>query len=273
MSRSLSSLESKLILRLEWEKKPVVNIEETSQILEISPDYARLVLHRLASDGWLKPIVPGKYELIPAERGEYAFPDTNPFFIGSHIVSPYYFSFATSAYHYGLTTQAPLTVYIATNGGKTKRRLVREKIYQTVNLPEKKFFGFDEVDAYGQNVIMASVEKTILDSLDKPKYAGDIPEVATMLWRGRNRIDWEKMNGQAERFGTKSLNQRLGYLISLLNLEIPKSILNELLAQIGSNTCYLGQLSRWDRGGDYDPVWKVVENIPRRILLADIDIS
>jgi predicted transcriptional regulator of viral defense system len=272
MPRSLSSLESQLILRLEWEKKQVVNIQETAQILDISPDYARLVLHRLASDGWLKAILPGKYELIPAERGEYAFPDTNPFFIGSHIVSPYYFSFATAAFHLGLTTQASQTVYIATKGGKTMQRLVREKTYQLVNLPEKKFFGFKETDAYGQNVWMAGVEKTILDSLDKPKYAGDIPEITTMLWRGRNRIDWEELVSQSMRFRSRSLHQRLGYLVSLLNLEMPASILNDLAAQVSSNTCYLGSLSRWGRGGEYDPDWQVVANIPRQHLLADIEI-
>ena len=273
MTRSLSALESKLILRLEWEKQQVVNIRETSQILGISSDYARLVLHRLAADGWLKPIVPGKYELIPAERGEHAFPDTNPFFIGSHLVSPYYFSFATSAYHLGLTTQASQTVYIATKGGKTIQRRVREKTYQVINLPDAKFFGFEETEAYGQKVMIATVEKTILDSLDKPKYAGDIPEITTMLWRGRNRIDWVKLKSQAQCFKTKSLIQRLGCLVSMLGLDVPEPALNELLAQVGSNTCYLGRLSRWGRGGDYDPVWKVVKNIPQEHLLADTVIT
>jgi predicted transcriptional regulator of viral defense system len=68
---------------LEWEKKPTVTIQEAQAILGISNNHARQVLHRLAQDKWLARIVPGSYELIPAERGEYAFPDTNPLFIGS----------------------------------------------------------------------------------------------------------------------------------------------------------------------------------------------
>lgn len=36
MSRFLSALESQLILRLEWEKQPVVTIEETMAILGVS---------------------------------------------------------------------------------------------------------------------------------------------------------------------------------------------------------------------------------------------
>ena len=106
MSRSLSPLESKLILYLEWEKQPIVTIEDAARVLNISKDYARKVLQRLTRNKWLAPITPGKYELIPAERGEYAFPDTNPLFIGSHLVTPYYFSYATAGYYHGLTTQA-----------------------------------------------------------------------------------------------------------------------------------------------------------------------
>ena len=114
MSRPLSALESQLILRLEWEKQPVVTIEEAMAILDVSYDQARQVLSRLARRRWLAPIVPGKYELIPAERGEHAFTDTNPLFIGSVLVIPYYFSYATAAFFHGLSTQAAATVYIAT---------------------------------------------------------------------------------------------------------------------------------------------------------------
>jgi predicted transcriptional regulator of viral defense system len=254
---------------MEWEKKKVIDVNSTAQILGISAEYARVVLHRLDSDHWLKQIVPGQYELIPVERGEHAFPDTNPFFIGSHLVSPYYFSYATSGYHHGLTTQSPGRIYIATKDGFTRMRIVRGNEYQVVNLPEAKFFGFTEVDAYGQPVQMAEIEKTILDSLDRPQYAGDIPEVATMLWRGRNRLNWEKLSLQAEPFGSKSLNQRLGYLLNTLNLEIPAPALNRLAAGGGRTTCYLGALSRWGKGGDFDPTWNVVDNIPRTVLLAD----
>lgn len=52
-------------------------------ILDCSYDHARQVLHRLTHRRWLAPITPGKYELIPARRGEHAFTDANPPFIGS----------------------------------------------------------------------------------------------------------------------------------------------------------------------------------------------
>jgi predicted transcriptional regulator of viral defense system len=272
MSRPLSPLESKLILTLEWEKQPVVTIEDAARVLNISKDYARKVLQRLTRDKWLAPITPGKYELIPAERGEYAFPDTNPLFIGSHLITPYYFSYSTAGYYHGLTTQASHTVYIATKEGKTRQMLVREKIYQIIRQPEHHFFGFEEISAYGSQVMMAYPEKTVIDSLHRPIYSGDIPEIATMIWRGRNSFQWDRLREFALRFNSKSLIQRVGYLVELLAIPGSELFRNELLASIGSNTCYLGQLSRWGKGGEFSQKWKIVDNVPRHLLMAEIEV-
>jgi predicted transcriptional regulator of viral defense system len=273
MSRSLSPLEAKLILYLEWEKQPIVTIAEAARVLAISKDYARKVLHRLSRDQWLAPIIPGKYELIPAERGEYAFPDTNPFFIGSHLVTPYYFSFATAAYYHGLTTQASQAVYIATSEGKTHKMLVREKLFQIIRLPKHLFWGFDDFDAFGSQIMMAKPEKTILDSIHRPIYSGDIPEIAIMLWRGRNSLQWDQLGEFALRFKSKSLLQRLGYLVELLAIPVGIPFRDKLLANIGNNTCYLGQPSRWPKGGEFNRTWKVVDNVPRQELMAEIEVN
>ena len=273
MPRSLSSLESRLILHLEWEKQPVVTIEETMAILGCSYDHARQVLHRLAQRHWLARITPGTYELIPAERGEHAFPDTNPLFIGSTLVEPYYFSFATAAFFYGLSTQAAATVYIATTVRKGRRLLtVRGKSYRLVVQPAHKFFGAVEVDAYGSRVMMAKPEKTVVDALDQPAYAGDIPEIAAMLWRGRNQLDWNRLAEYALRIKSQALGQRLGYLADLLHLPLETPARDRLLDGLGKSTPYLGRSGRWGTGGEYDATWRIVDNVPRQELLAEIEV-
>ncbi len=273
MIRTLSALESRLILRLEWDKKPTVTIQEAQAILGISYNHVRLVLHRLAQDKWLARIVPGTYELIPAERGEYAFPDTNPLFIGSTLASPYYFSYATAAFFHGLSTQASTIVYIATTHGKSQQRLVRDKAYRLVVQPEHKFFGEIEVDAYGSRVKMAGPEKTILDSLDHPKYAGGIPEVVAMLVQAKGRLNWKQLAEYASRFESRALVQRLGYLVDLLELSMPSAARKTLKAQVGHGIAYLGQPRQWHTGGSYDAAWQVVDNVPRHELLAETKVQ
>jgi predicted transcriptional regulator of viral defense system len=273
-NRSLSPLESRLILRLEWDKQAVVTAEDVGDILHVSPDHARQILHRLARDRWLSQIRPGKYELIPAERGEYAFDDPNPLFIGSVLVEPYYFSYATAAFFHGLTTQAALTVFIATTQPRPRRMLVRKKEYRLVFQPAHKFFGWKLVNAYGSQVNMAEPEKTLLDSLDRPRYVGDIPEVATMLWRGKSNLDWDRLADYAVRFNSQALIQRLGYLLDQLDLRVADNIRGKLLAELGGkNKCYLGQPRKWGVGGEYSSTWQVVNNIPRHILLAEIEMQ
>lgn len=273
MSRSLSPLESKLILHLEWEKQPVVTVEEAMSILGCSYNHARQVLHRLVKRRWLAPITPGKYELIPAERGEHAFADTNPLFIGSTLVAPYYFSFATAAFFHGLSSQASAIVYIATNVRKGRRLLtVRGKTYRLVLQPPHKFFGSVEVSAYGSRVMMADPEKAVVDSLDQPDYAGDIPEIAAMLWRGRHRLDWSRLAEYALRFKSQALVQRLGYLADLLQLPIDAPSRAGLLAGLSQSTAYLGRPSRWGTGGKYNPSWRIVDNVPRGEILAETEV-
>ena len=272
MSRPLSPLESKLILHLEWEKQPTVTIKETMQILDCSYDHARQILHRLAQHQWLSPIAPGKYEFIPADRGVHAFVDSNPLFVGSTLVKPYYFSYATAAYFYGLSTQASATVYIATNAGRLRLLSVRDKDFQIVVQPAYKFFGAVEVDAYGSRVMMADLEKTLVDCLDRSLFAGGIPEVTAMLWRGKDRFDWNRLTDYALRFQSQSLIQRLGYLIDALPIPVSHPIREKLIAQIGKSTSYLDRRKRQDQKGEYNATWHIVDNVPHRELVSEIEV-
>jgi predicted transcriptional regulator of viral defense system len=273
LTGALRPLESALILHLERAKQMVVTIEDTMDILDCSYNYARQTLHRLKERRWLAPITPGTYELIPAERGEHAFPDTNPLFIGSTLVEPYYFSFATAAFFHGLSTQASATVYVATTVRKGRRLLtVRGKRYRLVVQPDHKFFGATEVDAYGSQVMMARPEKTVVDALDRPEYAGDVPEIAAMMQRGQGQLDWSRLAEYALRLRSQALVQRLGYLADLLDVRMEPDVRGRLLAGVGKSTTYLGRTSRWGTGGDYDANWRIVDNVPRRELLAEVKV-
>jgi len=273
MSRSLSPSESKLILHLEWEKQAIVTIEDAMEILGCSYDRARQVLSRLARKRWLAPVKPGTYELIPAERGEHAFPDPNPLLVGHTLVEPYYFSYSTAAFFHGLSSQAAATVYIATTTRARRAQInVRGTTYRLVRQTPRKFFGATEVSAYGTSVMMADLEKTMVDCLDRPTHAGGMPEVAAMMARGRHRLNWTVVSEYALRFGIQSLVQRLGYLADVLDIHLPQEDRARLLGAVGKSYTYLGQTARWGTGGKHVPVWQLVVNIPRQELFSEIEI-
>jgi predicted transcriptional regulator of viral defense system len=118
---------------------------------------------------------------------------------------------------------------------------------------------------------MAEPEKTVLDCLDRPVYAGGIPEVAGMLWQGQGRLDWPKLAGYALRYKSQALVQRLGCLIDLLGLSAPAQARDALLTHVGRAR------PTWDNpsseaGGTYHAAWHLMANIPREALLADIEV-
>ena len=149
---------------------------------------------------------------------------------------------------------------------------VRGKTYRLVVLAAHKFFGAVEVDAYGGRVMMAEPGKTVVDALDRPAYAGDVPEIAAMLRRGQNRLNGERLADYALRFRSQALVQRLGYLLDLLRWPLEASIRERLLAAVGQSTCYLGRPNRWGTGSDYDRTWRIVDNVPRQELLSEIEV-
>jgi len=149
---------------------------------------------------------------------------------------------------------------------------VRDKDYRLIYQPPHKFFGAVAVEAYGSPVQMAEPEKTLIDALDQPAYAGDIPEIAAMMRRGQERLDWERVIAYALRFDTQTLVQRLGYLSDNLHLPLSSVQRTRLQTAIGKSTCYLGRPGQWGTGGDYEASWRIINNIPPAALLAEIEV-
>lgn len=217
----------------------------------------------------------GVYTFIPASYGyEERFPVMEPLLVGSKLVEPYYFSYATANPYYGFTTQMPSTYFIATT--KKKPRYVWRNVgFQFVNLSKKKFFGFKEIDVNGVEVKMAEPEKAIVDSLDKIGYAGGIEEIVRVVYRGVTRINKEKLVTYAVKMDSHALCQRLGFILSFLEfnklIEPPFKVKKRLLANIGKAPVYLAP-SR-PRRGVFSSEWKIVKNLTDRELLREVEAT
>lgn len=268
--RTLSDLESKLVMELEWQEKQIVTLQDVVAILSCSYNHARKLVHQLETKRWLDRLTPGKYQFIPASRGSQAVPDMNPLFAGSVLVEPYYFSYATANHFYGFSPQVPAVVYVATT--RTKRPTeIRDVDYRFVTLKPAKFFGFREARVYTARVMMAEPEKAIVDSLDRMDCAGGIAEIAQVVHTAYSKIDLFKLTDYALRMESRALAQRLGYLIETVSGPLPKDVAEKLLKGIGHSKIYLGVIARWGAGGDYNARWQVVVNVPERQLFGEIE--
>ena len=268
MKRTLSQNESKVILDLEWRGQKTVTLAEIHDALACSEGYARFMVHQLVKKGWLERLRPGLYQLVPAERGREGVADTNPLTAGAVLVSPYFFSFGTACTQHGLTEQVFSEVFVVTRV-RRKPQIVRGKRYVFVPVPEERFFGFAEQQVLGAPVQMATVERALVDALDRPRYAGGIGEVSRIVARSARRVSWKVLLDYLRRFGVSALTQRLGYLLELNGALVPSEVLTLLHDLIRpGNKVVLGPGSKWGRHGSLSRAWGVIENVPRDVLVA-----
>jgi len=254
--RSLSKRESEVVLELEWSGRWCVTVRDVSSLLNCSYDYARKISQRLVKKRWFEPIGRGRYLLIGASSGKEGIPSANALLTGSFLVEPYYFSYSTSNAFYGFSTQMPATVYIATTKNRHPVRIGNIR-YRFVVLSERKFFGFENVRVFDVNVLMADREKSIVDSVDKIRYAGGIGEVSDVLKNGAGRADMDRMVDYAVRMGSGSLIQRLGFLLEDMGMEFDEET---LLEHMGRGTAFLDP--HGEKKGKFHKKWRIISNIP-----------
>jgi predicted transcriptional regulator of viral defense system len=132
----------------------------------------------------------------------------------------YFVSWHAALWHYGLIDQQSRTVTVAVVRRKRDVQLGASRIH-FVRLSPRKFFGYKTIDDLEWPVQMATVSRAIIDSFDHPEYVGPnalVVEALRRAWVG-NHLDPEELVDDALRFGSPTLNRRLGFFMELL--EIP----------------------------------------------------
>jgi predicted transcriptional regulator of viral defense system len=268
MERSLSGNEAKVILELEWRGQSTITLAELRRSLGASESYGRYLAHRLVRKGWLERLRPGLFQLVPADRGREGVADTNPLTAGSVLVDPYFYSFGTAFFHHGLTEQVFAEIYLACRR-RRRPEVIRGKRYLFALVPERRFFGFQEVAVLGDKVQMASAERAVLDAIDRPRYAGGIGEVSGIVARAAGRVSWKVMIQLLRRWESSALVQRLGFFLDLHQSGIPQEVRGTLLGLLRPQSkVHLGSRSKWGTAGKLIPAWNVVENVPRDLLVS-----
>lgn len=273
--RKLSPEESRLVALWEAEKKTTIRAMDVKSALRCSLDYAYFLLHNLERKKWLERIDTGIYQFVPAAYGyPEKIPPANALVVGAAFVEPYYFSYYTSNSHYGFTTQIPFTLFIATT--KKKPNVEWQGVtFNFVTLSKCKFFGYRLERVFDVEVYMAEPEKSLVDSFDKPHYAGGIEQLARIAWRGLARVDQNKLVDYALRMKSHALVQRLGFVVDFLSREglvkpLPSGLRNLLQDGVGRTPIYLDP--RKPKTGSFYKEWRVVCNLSRDQLLSEIEV-
>ncbi len=232
-------------------------VNEVIKELKIPREVLWVLLSRLEQQGRIERIEKGKYMVIPlgVEKGKYTL---NEFTLGNIVVDPCIIAYWSALHHHGLTEQIPLTIFIQTTSRKKKQNLKIFGIpYKIIRVKPEKIFGTEKLWLDETEILITNKEKTIVDCLDKPKYAGGIIEVAKALQE--KSIDLEKIKDYAIELNNSAVTRRLGYLCD--KLEIPIELdYNKMKKYLKKVRNYIPLDPTMPHEGSKDTKWQVIVN-------------
>lgn len=190
------------------------------------PDSSESALKQLLSDmvkrGLLMRLKKGLYYIIPYEQ------EVDTFMPDWHLIAEdltkgtdHYIGYYSALQIHNLITQPSLKEQIVTARQIRPSSLsIKNVSFQFIYHNKDHFFGAKKIWIDSFNKVMCSdLEKTFVDCLFKPNYAGGIAEVARAIYSSKDKIKYDKLFDYVTRFKSQAVIKRLGFLLETLEVE------------------------------------------------------
>lgn len=244
-----------------------------SLAFEALPDSKKSSVRELLSDmtrrGLLMRLKEGIYCIIPYEQDASIFM-LNWHLIAEHIVNDaqHYIAYYSALQIHNLITQPSLKEQIVVSRQLRPSQITIKGIpFQFIYHNSKHFFGSKKtwIDNYNK-VICSDLEKTIIDCLFRPDYAGGIVEIAKAIYLSKDKIDYIILMNYIKRFDSQAVVKRLGFLLELL--DIKTDIIQDL--QQLKTASYVRLDTELPEGGKLIKRWSIQENLDSETILSAI---
>lgn len=262
-----------MILSLEAEGRDTVSLDEIRRRAGVSPGFARKLAHGLVRKGWLQRVHRSLYLLSPSQFGPEALPDTDPLRLGSRLIDPYYFGFATAAELLGLLPQASHVYYLVTTARAPVGKLLAGQ-FRFIRLSAQRFYGDHVILRRNEKLNVSDLERTVLDCLSRPDFSGGMAGVSHILAIAKPDLNWGRLGSYLDRYGNRSLELRTGYLVERVRPSIrpPPAWLRRRLARSHDPYVPLAPPKAHGRTGSRDPRWHIIQNVSDAELFAEGEI-
>ena len=111
-----------------------------------------------------------------------------------------------------------------------------------------------------------SIQKTFVDCLFKPEYAGGIPDIARALFFSNDKINYETLLNYTIQFDSQAVIKRLGFLLEVLKMGT--SILEDL--QNLRTASYVLLDTELPKEGQRNSRWRIQQNIETESIISSI---
>jgi len=189
------------------------------------PDSGESAVKELLSDmtkrGLLMRLKEGLYYIIPYEADPVSFmPDWH--LIAGALAGDvdHYIGYYSALQAHSLIIQPSLKEQIVVAEQIRPSTLTIKGVpFQFIYHNPKHFFGSKKVwiDSYNK-VQCSDLEKTFIDCLFKPDYAGGIVEISRALLQSKDELKFDVLLSYAIRFESQAVVKRLGFLLEFLDI-------------------------------------------------------
>lgn len=184
---------------LSRQEKAVFSINEIARLLDIKKTVAYVYTHRMVR----------KKLLFKIERNKVSLSD-DPFVISSQLTFPSFISLTSALYLHNVIQQVIDRIYIITT--RKKKSL---KIFDTdvtfINVKPEFMFGYKKIKKEKSFVMIADLEKTIIDCLKFPRYCR-----LHYVVKAFEKADLEKIEKYLSILDDEVIIRRAGYLLDIL---------------------------------------------------------
>lgn len=269
-NKNLSFQATELLDQLNQAKQLCFGIDKAKKLLPNSnPDAVKRLLSDMTKRGLLMRVKDGLYYIIPFEQDAKTFmPDWH--LLSQYLVGDanYYIGYFSALQIHSLTTQPNLKEQIVVSKQiKPSTLKVKGIPFQFIYHNEEHFFGSKKawIDSFNK-VQCSDLEKTFIDCLFKPKYAGGITEIAKALHKSKDKIDFQKLFEYAKQFNSQATIKRLGFLLELLQIQNP---VIEKLQKMRTNSFVLLEPTHPKQGKTIFR-WAIQQNMDNDSILSPI---
>ena len=244
-----------------------------SAALNALPSSKEGTIRQLLSDmtrrGLLMRLKDGVYYIIPYEADAESFmPDWH--LIAKYLVgdAEHYIGYYSALQIHDLITQPSLKEQIVVSKQMHPSALSIKNIsFQFIYHNEKHFFGHKKtwIDSFNK-VLCSDLEKTFIDCLFKPDYAGGIVEVAKAITASKDKINYDQLLTYARQFNSQAVIKRLGFLLEIL--EINTSVIDELKKL--KTASYVVLDTELPKTGKHVSRWSIQQNVETETITSAI---
>ncbi len=260
-NKYISKQSNEILAYLNDQDKHCFDYELAKKALPESNDSAlRELLSDMTRRGFLMRVKRGLYYVIPYEQDAETFmPDWH--LLAEHLVqgAQHYIGYYSALQIHNLITQPSLKEQIVVSKQIRPSTIkIKDIPFQFIYHNEKHFFGTKKIwiDNYNK-VVCSDLEKTIVECLFKPDYAGGIVEIARAIYISRDKVKYDVLLDYVIRFKSQAVIKRLGFVLEALNIET--SIIKDL-QKLKTNSVVLLD-TELPRSGKIKTKWSIQQNI------------